>query len=249
MTPIRTRQVRTCLVAAIAVGVLVTAQPAEYAHKIFVSDGVNSLLIEDQDFAPLAPNTSADLYAQDGAVTWSGAVGSWIVNVTTGLSKPLVGPARLDLNSVNVSGGAGTLTIMHTDTDFTYLGGLSALAAIGGTTKGSVQYKAFFDASNKEFGQGSLIASFGMTDYEKHNSAFAGEQSGSISLTQPYSLTQVVTIRHSRDIKVSSFNAEVGTVTVPEAPSMAVGGLALGFLAFAGFIFRKQGRPVRDGAQ
>jgi hypothetical protein len=136
---------------------------------------------------------------------------------------------------------------MHTDTDFTYLGGLSALAAIGGTTKGSVQYKAFFDASNAEFGQGSLIASFGMTDYEKANSAFAGTQSSSVSLNQPYSLTQVVTIRHSRDYKVSSFNAEVGTVTVPEQPSMAaVGGLAFVFLAFGGLVFRKHGRPLPD---
>jgi hypothetical protein len=238
MTPILTRQSRHCLAIAFAVGVLVTALPAEAAHKIYLSDGVNSILIEDQDFGPLAPNTGADIYDQEGAVSWSGSLGTWILNVTTGLSKPLVGPARLDLNSVNVSGGTGTLTIMHTDTDFTYLGGLSALAAIGGTTRGSVEYKAFFDANNVEFGQGTLVANFGMTDYDRAGSAFSGTQSSLASLNQPYSLTQIVTIRHS-GFAVSSFNAELGAVAVPESPSIAVGGLALGFLTFAGFVFRK----------
>ena len=248
MTPIRTRQARTCLVAAFVVGVLVIAQPAESAHKLFLSDGVNSILIEDQDFAPLAPNTGADIYPEDGIVSWSGAVGTWIINVTTGLSKPLIGPAQLGLSSVNVSGGAGTLTIMHTDTDFTSLGGLSALAAIGGTTQGSVEYQAFFDANNTMFGQGSLIANFGMADYDRAGSAFSGTQSSLASLTQPYSLTQVVTIRHS-GMAVSSFGANLGAVAVPESPSAAVGGLAFAFLVFAGFVFRKQGRPLQDGVQ
>jgi hypothetical protein len=240
MTPTRTRQIRTCLVTAFALGVLVTAQPAESAHKIYLSDGVNSILIEDQDFTPLAPNTGADIYPQEGVVAWSGALGTWTVNVTTGLSKPLVGPAQLTLSSVNVSGGTGTMTIMHTDTAFTYLGGLSTTTAIGGTTQGSVEYKAFFDASNVEFGQGNLVASFGMADYQRSGTAFSGTKEGLASLNQPYSLTQIVTIRHS-GYAVSSFGANVSAVAVPEFPSGAVGGLAVAFLAFAGFFFRHRG--------
>jgi hypothetical protein len=235
LTPTLTR--RTCLSVVFAVGVLVIAQPAESAHKISLSDGLNTIVIADQDFAPLVPGTGEDFYDQDGIVAWTGSIGTWIINVTTGLSKPLVGPAQLTLSSVNVSGGAGTLTIMHTDTDFTYLGGLSALAGIGGTTHGSVQYKSFFDASNAEFGQGTLVANFGMADYTRTGSAFSGTQSGLASLSQPYSLTQVVTINHS-GMAVSSFGANVSAVAVPESPSGAVGGLALAFLVFAGFVFR-----------
>jgi hypothetical protein len=247
MTPlIRTRQ--TCLAAVFAVGVLVAAQPADAAHKISLSDGVTTILIEDQDFGPIVPNTGADIYAEDGVVAWSGAVGTWIVNVTTGLSKPLIGPAQMTLSSVNVSGGAGTLTIMHTDTAFTDLGGLSTTATIGGTTHGTVEYKAFFDASNVEFGQGSLVASFGMADYDMAGSAFSGMQSSLASLNQPYSLTQIVTIRHS-GVAVSSFGANISAVAVPESPSRAVGGLAFAFLAFAGFVFRHHRRPLPSGVQ
>jgi hypothetical protein len=237
LTLIPTR--RTCLSILFAVGVLVSSEPAEAAHKIYLSDGFSSILIEDQDFAPLPPNTGADIYPQDGMVAWSGTLGTWTVNVTTGLSKPLVGPAQLTLSSVNVSGGAGTMTIMHTDTAFTYLGGLSTTTSIGGTTQGSVEYKAFFDASNVEFGQGTMVASFGMADYQRAGTGFSGLQSSLASVNQPYSLTQVVTIRHT-GYAVSSFGANVAAVAVPEPASMAVGGLAVGFLAFAGFFFRKQ---------
>jgi hypothetical protein len=247
MTPIRTH--RYFLAVVFAAGFLVTAQAAEAAHKLYLSDGVNTILIQDQDFAPLPPNTGADIYPQEGVVAWSGSLGTWKVNVTTGLSKPLVGPAQLTLSSVNVSGGAGTITIKHTDTAFTYLGGLSTTTAIGGTTQGNVEYKAFFDANNVEFGQGTLVASFGMADYERSGTAFSGVQTGLASLNQPYSLTQVVTIRHS-GWAVSSFGANVSAVAVPDAPSMtAVGGLAFGFLAFAGFFFRNHRRPLHDALQ
>jgi hypothetical protein len=238
MTPIRTH--RTLLAVVIGVGLLAVARPAESAHKIYLSDGVNSILIEDQDFTPLAPNTGPDIYPQEGVVAWSGVLGTWKVNVTTGLSKPLVGPAQLTLSSVNVSGGAGTMTIKHTDTAFTYLGGLSTLTAIGGTTQGSVEYKAFFDANNVEFGQGTMVASFGMADYQRSGTAFSGTKEGLASLNQPYSLTQIVTIRHS-GYAVSSFGANVSAVAVPEFPSGAVSGLAVAFLAFAGFFFRHRG--------
>lgn len=57
----------------------------------------------------------------DGLITFNGSVGVFIVNVTTGISKPLApSPQLMDLNSISVSSGAaGDLEIKLTDTDFT----------------------------------------------------------------------------------------------------------------------------------
>src|SRR5581483_9758957 len=86
-----------------------------------------------------------------GAVTFAGAVGSFVFNITTGLSKPLIGTATLpllDLNSVDVTAATGgTLTIEVTDTDFVGSGGiLQFLNNVGGTTTaGSLNFKTYMD--------------------------------------------------------------------------------------------------------
>ena len=92
--------------------------------------GVDAIIVDDVDggvgtFTTKGFSTSADGSPGDGLVTFNGAVGSFIVNVTTGISKPVIGnpsKGRIDLNSVNVSGSAGTLQLMLTDVDFSLLG-------------------------------------------------------------------------------------------------------------------------------
>src|SRR5262245_28650904 len=91
---------------------------------VVVTDG------EDGDINPLT-----------GVITYSGAINNdFLVNVTTGVSKPVIGGvnnyAELDLNSVNVQvGRAGTLRITLEDTGYTSGpdGELSAVGAVGGT--------------------------------------------------------------------------------------------------------------------
>jgi hypothetical protein len=65
-------------------------------------------------------NGAGDINPALGAVTFSGALGpSFTINVTTGLSMPVLPLIQMDLNSVNVnSGGPGTLTISLTDSGF-----------------------------------------------------------------------------------------------------------------------------------
>jgi len=90
-----------------------------------------------------------------GVVTFSGGLGGFIVNVTTGLSKPVFpggGAAGLDLNSVNVlSGGAGTLQITLIDTDYTTPATLLKLG-VGGTMSApagsSVTFQGWGNAAN-----------------------------------------------------------------------------------------------------
>jgi hypothetical protein len=74
-----------------------------------------------------------------GAVLFSGSLGAFAVNVTTGTSKPLLGGvnnySELDLNSVQVNvSGPGTLLIMLEDSGFTRGddGPLSLVGAVGG---------------------------------------------------------------------------------------------------------------------
>jgi hypothetical protein len=82
---------------------------------------------------------SVDLVGSGGLVSFSGALGNFSVNVTTGTSKPLVGglnKAEIDLNSVNVTsqGSGGNLTIVLADTGFTSPVGPATLdSSVGGT--------------------------------------------------------------------------------------------------------------------
>ena len=163
-----------------------------------------------------------------GVVMYNGSIGSFIVNVTTGFSKPMIDAPGdlLHLNSVNVSGGAGTLTISLTDTDYLRGGAGFLNFSMGGTTSGIVSAQAFMDAGNAEFGTGTLLGS--MTS---NGPAFSYTSAGTVvNTTDPYSLTLVTTITHTSVGQISSFDANV----VPEPSMIALMSLGLVGLGVAG---------------
>jgi hypothetical protein len=91
--------------------------------------------------AVITDNGVGDLNPLIGALTFSGSVGFSLINVTTGLSKPLIGGGsidlgQLDLNSVNVViSGPGTLRLTLEDDGYT-AGPLTAIdvhGLVGGT--------------------------------------------------------------------------------------------------------------------
>jgi hypothetical protein len=171
-----------------------------------------------------------------GAVTFVNPLAAgWIVNVTTGLSKPLLGSAELpelDLNSVNVSSaGASWLEIELTDTGFTSQTAAQFLASIGGTTSGSVSYQTFYDASNQEFGRVTELSS-----YSGVGPAFANTAGNYLTSATPYSLTLVVRITHA-GAQASSFDA---TVRVPEPGTLLLLGVAC--LALVPIVRRRAAR-------
>jgi hypothetical protein len=110
----------------------------------------------------VADNSALDINPLVGAITYSGAFGSFIVNVSTGLSRPVIGDlfrAALDLNSVDVrSGIAGlggdtiTITLADTGFDFPFLGGawISPAGQIGGTLSGgSLAVQSYINLANQ----------------------------------------------------------------------------------------------------
>ena len=160
-----------------------------------------------------------------GVTEFDGALTGWNVNVTTGITKPTLGSnviPELDLNSVNISQSAGSLTIEFTETDFggglSFAGGGQFLAAIGGTTNGTVTHQTFLDSGNAPFTQTTLLGDLGPFT----PNAFSGNDSGSFSgLSGPFSLTSIVTITHTGAGQITSFNANrslTGTPGTPGAP-------------------------------
>src|SRR3954471_15210385 len=129
-------------VFAVSAGVIALVGNATALPTLYLSDGVNSVTVVDGgvgDSSPLA-----------GVVTFNGSIGlNWTLNVTTGVSKPMLGSAKqpwMDLNSVNAtSKGAGSLTIMLSDNGFGPASG-KLTSKIGGTTQGKVTMNTYADA-------------------------------------------------------------------------------------------------------
>lgn len=197
------------------------AAPAQAAFVMTLDDPFDN-------FAAITiyDGTGSDLNGVNGVITYSGSVGAFMVNVTTGISKPVIGPAQLDLNSINVSGAAGTLLVAISDTGFT--GSYNNLgASYGGTTQGAVDLNFLQDSGNQEFGGsafagGNFISSAG-------NYAFSDDLVGTVTSGAPFSLSINTRITHDSAFEVTSFDAQITPVPLPATALLlgsALAGLA-----------------------
>lgn len=94
-------------------------------------------------------STVADSNATLGGVVFNGAVPNFEINVSTGVSKPLVGNNQIDLNSIvaSFSSGGGDLTMVVLDTDFVD-NGHQFRTQIGGTSGGALDAYSWVSANN-----------------------------------------------------------------------------------------------------
>ncbi len=202
------------LVAMVVLGTGATATPL----TLSLNDGSNSVTVQDggvNDSNPAA-----------GVVTWIGSIGVWTVNVTTGLGYPALGNLswpHLDLNSVNISSQAGTLTMLLTQGGFTSPPPPAFLYSIGGTTQGNVTAyacagMALGDCEDVQLGPFSPTSFSGDAGFQLFD---PGED---------YSVGIKVILNHGQ-AGVSSFDAQVNSVPEPGTYALIGAGLlGLGLL-------------------
>jgi hypothetical protein len=190
--------------------------------------------------------TGASVIVQDtlgtGMVSYNGRVGNFSVNVTTGLSKPVLGTlgqGHMDLNSVNVSclgvqtvcNGVrqqqpDTLKIELSDINFPGNTGGVFSAKVGGTLGApgsSVLFGTWLDSGNVLFGHGSAPTdpsfAFPFT-YSACFGCFSASGSKTVGPLGLYSMTLEADITNPQGIVNDSFDFDV-TNTTPE-PSTAI---------------------------
>lgn len=222
--------VRSVLALSAMAAAFFQLSPAHAVPQLSISTGGPATIVTDQG--------PGDLGADPGFVLFSGSVGPFIVNTTTGITNPQIGSPTnpvLDLNSINVNGaGSGVITLMFTQTDFLSAGGTSVFNfATGGTTVGSIQFTTYASDSNDAFGLDILLADSGVL-----TGPFLFTATADAILSGTYSLTTVAVITHSAAGQNSSFDA---VLTLP-APGFAPVALA-GLLVAAGGRLR---RRIRD---
>jgi hypothetical protein len=214
----------------LAAGVLVLAIPlAAAAVSVRLTSGAITVTCDDGDL-------SCDLNPAAGAVTFIGAVGTFTVNVTTAITEPALGSvsfAWIDLNSVNVSGGPGTLKIEASHTGYTgpLVGGIyPGLLSVGGTTSpgGSVVFSGYLDSTNTLFGTGTLLGTLGPFGPP----AYSASIPVAAATGAPFALTLVADITHAA-AGATSFDFELRP-QVAEPGMLSLFGIGLGSVLVAG---------------
>ena len=223
---------------------LLGTMPSANANLVLTIDdlatGVVDIIIVDNADGAVGTATAkgfsntADGDAVFGAVGFDGILGDFFINITTGISKPLIGSlevASLNFTSLNISGGNGTLEIMLTDTDFnTPSGALILENALDGESVGgsTIFTQGFIDTANAEFGNSFSLPIQGPFGPGTFSNTVSGEAGFVVA---PYSLTETATITHTTGFTTStSFSKELTATPEPSTMLLLASGLAgLGF--------------------
>lgn len=194
----------------------------------------------------ITDNGAGDLDPTAGVIAFSGAVGAYNINVTTGLSTPVVGSpstAVMDLNSVSVTslGSTAPLTITFGDTGFSLPvavpGFITPTAHIGGTlasgaTLDVASYINLADASPLPAAlvPGAVVIPAGSLELLSalyDTAAFSDSGSAGVWYAgDPFSLFTEVSLTMPSAGSVSSFDVTT-TVPVPEPVTVTLVGSTL----------------------
>jgi hypothetical protein len=241
----RGRKRLSCL--AIAIGALSWSTTAQADLRLALEDGAaTGVVITDQGVGDSNPVVGADTFV--GAID-----ANFMVNVTTGISKPVVGSNNeISLTSVNVaSAGAGTIHIFMEDTGFT--NPPSGAASILGTAGGTLTAPAGSKIEVQSWGNpGNGVPNYGPDTFPAGHVTIGGVPGGSVPVWSPafvhgpgsFSNTSSAPLRVSgpyslfAEVDVTfkgkgsvSFTETQTTSVVPEPSTFALAGLgALGLI-------------------
>ena len=192
---------------------------ATYAHAVAVltlSDGVNPIVIVNDNNLGVGANTADYNASTLGFVSFNGSIGNWTINVAVGTTQPVETAATpsMHLSSVNNSSGAGTMVVTFTDT-FTFAQANKLLAGIGGAQpNGSVKYEVVVNGSVFNIGTSAL-------NPFAFSSGYIAYSAGT------YDITQRTTITHSA-AGTTSVDATVSRAPDASSTLALLGGALIG---------------------
>jgi len=201
-------------VALFGAAALVCTPSANATVQITLANGLSSVTVTDGGVG--------DACSAVNCVTFSGALGNYLINVSTGIAQNTNNPF-LDLNSINLTNtsNAGLLTISTSSNGYTTMAPQLKFQ-VGGTSSlgGASNFSAYGGNSNTLFDTSNAIGSLSFP-----GSPFSGTTTLVPGPTaNPYSLTIVAQLNGITPGS-ASFNAAIDAV--PEPATMALLGASL----------------------
>jgi hypothetical protein len=242
------------MILTFTIGIFIVGiNPATDARFVLTLDdlgtpGVDIRVVDDVDGGIGSPTSKGpsnvlDGMPGDGLVFYTGPVGVFTVNITTGMSKPIIGPAEVGLSSVNVSGGIGSLEIVLTDTDF-FLPGqqtqpVMTTNSLGGVTDGLVTAQGWLDPANAEFGMAITAGPQGPFGPGVLSGTLSSSPIGPLG-PGAFSLSETVRVEHFAAGESTSFGKTLSASVTPEPSTLLLFGFgALGFIGYGWRRWRK----------
>jgi len=219
---------------AMALLIVPTAARAGTNFGLTLSSGSTTDVVCDNniDFTGCTHN-SPDQLSQLDALQFSGSVGGWNVQSTTGTTNPVLNlPELMDMTNTSVStNGAAPITLLLTLTGLTGpLGNQLFINSIGGTSTGNVamSINVWLSQANTAFcasgscGTDVLSQSFNLTGV---GTLFGNKTSGTaLTGSGPYSLTLAITIDGHGSAADVTFD---DNLSIPEPATLSVLGAGL----------------------
>ena len=133
-------------------------QSAHALATIRLDDGTTALDIAD--------GSILDTSLAAGVITYSGSIGNFTVNVTTGVQGGTTSLPILAFNTFDISNSSGgTLTAWFSNTGFGPTSSPAGYTMHGSGTaiqgSGTVNFYSYIDNTNTMFGEGTLLGSLG----------------------------------------------------------------------------------------